>query len=161
MTDDPTPPVTTIEITTDQLNDTWSLMREPGRDGFEAAVLWIGPVDAHRRAVVGRVVRPRQWATRTASGVGVALDPDALTDLILSLEGEIVLARLHTHPTSAYHSHVDDHNTVIGHPGAISIVVPDFAAGPPDLHTCSVNVLDTLGWREIRQSEIAERIHIR
>lgn len=161
MTDNPTPLVTTIEITIDQLHGTWSLMREPGRDGFEAAVLWIGPVDLHGRAVVGRAVRPRQWATRTARGVGVALDPGALTNLILGLEHEIVVARLHTHPTSAYHSHVDDSNAVIGHPGAISIVVPDFAAGPPDLHACSVNVLDPEGWREIPQSEIAQRIDIR
>jgi hypothetical protein len=161
MTTNPTPLVDTIEITIDQLNDTWSLMREPGRDGFEAAVLWIGRVDAHGRAVVGRVVRPRQWATRTAGGVGVALDPDGLTDLILSLEDEIVVARLHTHPTTAYHSHVDDHNTVIGHAGAISIVVPNFAAGPPDLHECSVNVLAAEGWREIPQPELAERIDVR
>lgn len=159
MTDDLTP-VTKIELTVDQLHTTWSLMREPGLDGFEAAVLWIGRAVARDRAAVMRVVRPQQWATRTAEGVGVALDPDALTDLILSLHNEIVLARLHTHPTDAYHSHVDDNNTVIGHPGAISIVVPDFAAGPPDLDACSVNVLDAGGWREIPHHEIAERFDV-
>lgn len=76
--------------------------------------------------------------------------------------GQFVLARVHTHPTAAYHSHVDDQNLIIGHVGAISVVVPDFAAAPAvDLTDCSVNELQPDGtWRELRPHETRRRFPV-
>lgn len=85
-----------------------------------------------------------------------------MTALIASLEpGVFVLCRVHSHPHEAYHSAVDDLNMLISHEGAISIVVPDFAAAPIELERCSVNELcHGRGWRELDVEEIRTRFTI-
>jgi hypothetical protein len=50
---------------------------------------------------------------------------------------------------------------IIGHPGAISIVVPDFAAEAIELVRCSVNELQRDGsWRELGADEVRERFEV-
>jgi hypothetical protein len=39
-----------------------------------------------------------------------------------------ILAQLHTHPGRAYHSEVDDEWAIVRHVGALSLVLPYFAA---------------------------------
>ena len=41
--------------------------------------------------------------------------------------GEIMAGQVHTHPTDAFHSPVDDHFPLVTLLGALSIVMPDFA----------------------------------
>lgn len=141
------------------LADSAVLLRESGRDGFEAIVVWVGrPLDGERAEILG-AMRPRQIARRSELGVSVEVPPDALSELIEALPAETaILARLHTHPGRPYHSDLDDTNMLIAHQGAISIVVPDFAAEPIELSRCSVNILDhEQGWRELGSAEVARR----
>lgn len=144
------------------LQETWELLREGGREGVEAVVLWLGRVPEATRAVVLAAFSPPQIAYRSEGGLAVEVPQEALTQLIGALPAGVhVLVRVHSHAGAAYHSALDDTNMLIAHEGAVSVVVPDFAAGNPDLVRCSVNVLGRDGrWGELTVPEIAERFNI-
>jgi hypothetical protein len=145
------------------LEDTRALLAEPGEDGLECIVVWIGrPRDAETADVLW-ALRPRQIAYRSDEGLAVEVPPEALLELISGLpEDTAILVRVHTHPTDAYHSPLDDTNMLISHQGAVSIVVPWFAREPIMLDRCSVNVLDHgRGWHELSPSEVQERFEVR
>lgn len=144
------------------IEDTGQLLRERGEQGLEAVVLWVGRVDTPEQATIMGAVRPGQIAYRGEDGCAVEVPPDALSEIISLLpEGMFVLARIHSHPTAAYHSKVDDTNMLIAHDGAISIVVPDFARAPVDLMKCSVNELrHGAGWRELGPTEVTDRFEV-
>ena len=145
------------------LQDSGELLRERGRHGLEAVVVWVGRLLDETNGAVAAAVRPRQVAYRSDAGCAVEVPPDALSELIAALpHGVVVLARLHTHPTTAYHSPVDDTNMLISHNGAISIVVPCFAREPIDLTRCSVNQLvHGTGWIQLSPDEVTDRFEIR
>lgn len=155
---------TTYTISDHILKVTQDLLAEPGDDGFEASVLWAGTVDTGGVAHVARVLRPRQRAVKTAFGLAVEVTEVGLTELINSLDGdEMVLVRLHTHGNEDLnHSPVDDSNLIVGHPGAISVVVPRFAQAPITLVGCGVHLLDDRHrWRRLTAYESAERFQLR
>lgn len=156
------PTLTTYLVPRHVLETTGDLLRGPGLDGFEAVVLWVGAVLDEERASVAGAVRPGQRAHRGEHGCAVEVPPEALSELISALpENMVVLARLHTHPTDAYHSPVDDTNMLIAHEGAVSIVVPNFAAAPIELVQCSVNELRAgAGWRELEPADVQRRFVI-
>lgn len=138
------------------------LLAEPGLEGYEAVVVWVGRMGGENTVDIVQVIRPAQVATRSLMGCSVEIPPDALSDLISVLdEGSFVAVRLHTHPTEAYHSELDDTNMLIGHVGAISIVVPYFARDPIALEGCSVNELTRAdGWVELSPDDIQRRFEI-
>jgi hypothetical protein len=145
------------------LADTRVLLAEPGEQGLEAIVVWVGRPSDEECAEVLWAVRPRQVAYRSEEGLAVEVRSDDLLELISGLpEGTAILARVHTHPGEAYHSALDDTNMLISHQGAVSVVVPVFAREPIELGRCSVNVLDhDRGWVELTAAEIRERFEIR
>lgn len=154
------PTLTTYLLRPGLADDTRGLLRPSGEQGYEAVVVWAGTVVDETTARVTDAVRPRQMAYRTDDGCAVEVLPDDIGDVIASLPPDrYVLARVHTHPTDAYHSTTDDRNLLIAHPGAISVVVPDFAAAPVlDLAACSVNELQRDGtWRELAPQDVARR----
>lgn len=140
-------------------DDTRAMLRHSGEQGYEAVVLWTGTVVDATTALVTDAIRPRQVAYRGDDGCAVQILPDDIGDVVASLPpGRFVLARVHTHPGTAYHSSTDDQNLLIAHPGAISVVVPDFAAAPLDLAACSVNELRPDGtWHELAPADVARR----
>ena len=158
------PDRTRFVIPADVLAGTEGLLAEPGEEGFEGSVLWIGPAPDDTTAEVTRAYRPEQVAYATAAGLTVTLTEDGLSQLILSLtDGEMVLARLHTHGNGdVNHSPVDDANLVVAHPGAVSVVVPCFASCGIDLSRCGVHVLSAAHrWRRLTTAETAARFEIR
>jgi len=138
------------------------LLAEPGLEGYEAVVVWVGRIRGDKSVEIVEVIRPAQIAKRSSIGCSVEIPPDALTDLIRVLEERcFITARLHTHPTEAYHSELDDTNMLISHVGAISIVVPFFARDPLVLERCSVNELTRdNGWVELPVDEVRERFRV-
>lgn len=138
------------------------LLAEPGREGLEAVVLWIGRRRGEREVEVMSVYMPRQYAFRSERGVAVTVDEDDLTELIAALpSGTFIPARLHSHPEEAFHSATDDDNMLISHVGAISIVVPYFASRPIQLGRCSVNELGPdFRWRELARRDVEARFAI-
>lgn len=132
---------------------------EPGREGLEAVVLWLGRKTKPTEVEILTTLMPRQYAIRSSLGVAVTVCEDALTELISALpKGVFIPARVHTHPGAAYHSSTDDENMLISHTGAISIVVPDFACRSIELAHCSVNELgDDYLWRELSNQDVQKR----
>jgi len=142
------------------LASTRMLLAESGSHGHEAAVVWLGEVETPTTARVVDVYRPHQIATSSAYGLSVEITEQGLTDLISALpDGIFVLARLHTHgDTDTCHSELDDSNFLVGHIGAISVVVPGFARAALHLPSCSVHELRRDGsWRLLTPEEVSQR----
>ena len=150
-------------VSAEVLNDTTAMLAEPGRQGLEAVVVWLARKVTDEDVEILAAYRPHQIAYASPSGLAVEVPPDAISNLIAALpDGVFVAARVHTHPTGAYHSHVDDQNMLIGHHGAISIVVPHFASKGIDFLTSSVNELrQGEGWVELSPREVTARFTIR
>lgn len=155
--------MTRFEVARDVIESTERFLRERGELRQEAVVVWTGRLVADAQAVVTAAYIPEQTPLTDDEGVGVCIDGEAITRLILSLgEGERVLARVHSHPRFAFHSDTDDLNRLISHEGAISIVVPYFASHGINLAICSVNEFDReQGWHELAAADAEARITVR
>ena len=144
------------------LQQTREFLRERGEHGVEGVVLWLGEiVDDETGSLLAAYV-PEQVAIRSELGVAVEVTREGLTRLITSLPaGVFVLVRVHSHPTNAFHSDLDDTNMLISHTNAISIVVPDFAREPIVLEHCSVNELrHGVGWVELDPAAVRARFRV-
>ena len=148
----------------DMIERSQQFLRERGLEGLEAVVLWLGrPLDERTGHAFVELI-PHQVAYRGQDGeVWVEVPPESISEVIGLLPADLfVLIRVHSHPSKAYHSPVDDRNMLISHQGAISIVVPDFARGNFDLSRCSVNRLDhARGWVELSVREVEQMFAIR
>ncbi|HET6867213.1 MAG TPA: hypothetical protein VFH80_14935 [Solirubrobacteraceae bacterium] len=144
------------------LERTADFLRRRGEKGLEATVVWLGRMVDETHAEILQVYAPEQIGYASDEGVAVEVTQQGLAELIGSLPpGVFVLARVHSHPSSAYHSSLDDDNMLISHEGAISIVVPYFARDGIDLAGCSVNELrHGHGWRELDAAEVAKRFTV-
>lgn len=142
-------------LTQSLLEDTRAFLSGCGQLGYEGVVVWIG-CPAPRGILLMRVLIPDQICTRSPAGLSVELTPEAHYTLTDHLNpGEQLYARVHSHPGRAYHSTRDDANPLLTHEGAISIVVPFFAADLIILRRCAVYRLQHgLGWRRLNASQI-------
>lgn len=122
--------VTQYVIEADVLAETLDALREAGREGDELFVAWGGRVEDEGACVcITSALVPKQRCIHGPDGVGVIIDGDALFALNTTLyeRGEMLVAQAHAHPTNAYHSGADDELAFATFPGALSLVVPDFA----------------------------------
>ena len=126
----------------------------------ESVVLWIG-IGRPDKTFVQRLLVPHQLAS--PKHFEVPLEERARIIQELGVSGERVLAQLHTHPGRAFHSRADDRLALPRHTGAISIVVPDFAADwDGDLNQTSVNCHLGKGvWSELTPQAVAKLFEIR
>jgi hypothetical protein len=134
------------------LEDTQALMRNSSKHGREAYCVWVGQL-SHGRGLVEAV-----WPVAAKAGVAhahVSLD-DVLTlsDKVTS-QGWFILAQVHTHPGSAFHSPVDDQHPISNKPGFISIVVPDFGKNPTGVGWAWFVLVGAGRWRELSDEEVA------
>ena len=126
----------------------------------ESVVLWIGTERAHK-ALVQRILVPQQLAS--PKHFEVTLDERVRIIQELGTSGKKVLAQLHTHPGRAFHSCADDRLALPRHTGAISIVVPNFAADwKGDLRQASVNCHLGKGvWSELNSEAVSKLFEVR
>lgn len=137
-------------------------LRQVGATGNEGMVLWIGKRDGIIFAVTDLVI-PQQRGIRTADGVCVVIDGTELQRLNLALykSGRQLIAQLHSHPTHAYHSAMDDEYAIARVVGSFSLVIPDFAVRPFTLEDCAIYRLDANGhWLEMPSDAVARTIKI-
>ena len=130
-------------------------LRAAGREGNEGLALWSGVQEGSSFAV-RTLTTPNQRALRSAEGICVVVDGDALHEVNVAVfkRGERLLAQVHSHPGRAYHSSMDDRYAVVASPGALSLVVPDFAVGPFEVSRCAVYRLTRPGvWVEVPRRE--------
>lgn len=144
------------------LDETREFLRERGEHGVEGVVLWLGEISDDETGAVLAAYIPEQIGRRSELGVSVEVTAEGLTRLISALPtGVFVLIRVHSHPTGAYHSDLDDDNMLISHPNAISIVVPDYGRDPIALARCSINELHHAeGWVELDPADVRARFQV-
>ena len=144
------------------LDATHHALRAAGDERLEGVVLWIGKCHTASAIEIVTELVPPQIAYRSQDGVAVQIPDDVIAEIIATLPvGFAVVARVHSHPNAAYHSRTDDHNAVLSHRGAVSIVVPHFARDPVHLDRCSVNERDAEHrWRELSADETLRRFQV-
>jgi proteasome lid subunit RPN8/RPN11 len=127
-------------------------LRRCGAGVRECVAVWAGPLD--QDGWVCEVIHPRH----TASAVRCDFDPVWIGEFWLDLAERNMTARaqIHSHPGSAYHSERDDAFALVQTPGYLSLVVPQFAAGPPNLDGAYLAEKMPGGWRELDPSTAIE-----
>ncbi len=114
------------------LESTVEVLQAAGAHQREAFVVWGGTVEAGGTEVVFRSgYVPQQEAYAAGNGLLVTVSGESLFDVNRQLyaHGHVLAAQIHSHPTHAYHSDTDDCFSLVTLTGALSIVVPNFAAG--------------------------------
>jgi hypothetical protein len=136
---------------------TLAMLRDYGRERSEGLVFWGGVVNAPGAYVTGLYL-PRH----AADGAHAMLTAEQSRWLLRSLRSrdEKLLAQVHSHPGTAYHSPGDNDGATSFHDGFISIVVPQFARGEPDLGRCAVFEFAGGAFAELAQREIPSRIRL-
>lgn len=115
-----------VSCSRETLASTLSILRRGGERGEERVALWLSSAAPRAPAPVVEVYEPVQ----TAKADRFHLPPSsmcALLDHLRSSRSRIV-AQIHTHPGRAFHSDVDAEWAIIRHTGALSLVLPRFAA---------------------------------
>jgi hypothetical protein len=90
------------------------------------------------------------------------LTPEVSRWLLRSLRtrDEKLLAQVHSHPGTAFHSFGDDERATSFHPGFMSIVVPRFARGVMSIGQCAVFEFDGAGFVQLDERAVQERIRL-
>lgn len=137
------------------LDQTRDVLRKFGAQGCEGLVLWVGNVDGND-AVIRGIVVPEQNPIREESGVGYFVEGPVLFRLAKYLEREQLrlIAQVHSHPSDAYHSETDDRYAIVTEDGGFSLVVPDFARAPMELHGCAIYRLRSGQWIELDARQV-------
>jgi hypothetical protein len=138
--------------------ETLDALQEPGEEGLEAMVLWLGRVSSDGRARITRTYVPRQTAYRSKEGLSLRVELDEMEVIgeLLQRSGDSIIAQVHSHPTLAYHSGLDDAKPVVTENGAFSIVVPFFGyASLLDLAACAVYQLQEGEFVRLPASQVA------
>jgi hypothetical protein len=122
--------VTGIALPSDRAAETQRHLRASGKRGLEGMALWVGTVDG-QAARITEVIIPKQEGHRTEHGLAVSVPGDELhrINVYLYKTKQRLIAQVHSHPTEAFHSAMDDRYAVATALGSFSVVVPDFATG--------------------------------
>ncbi len=143
-------------------DETQKNLRAAGRTGNEGMVIWSGQQEG-QTFEVRTVTVPRQRGIRSAEGVCVVVDGEALHEVNVAtyMRGERLFAQIHTHPGRAYHSEMDDRYAIVTAPGGLSLVVPDFAVREFEVDDCAVYRLSSAArWEEVRSRDAAKLIRV-
>jgi hypothetical protein len=120
-----TNPSDLVTCATKHVATTLGHLREAGVRRQECVVLWLGR-PSERGVEVVEVYRPQQRAAMDMFHI----PPAGMAALHTTLRRDrvMVAAQVHSHPQEAFHSLADDQWAIVRHVGALSLVVPDFAA---------------------------------
>lgn len=128
-------------------DETHTHLRAAGRRGLEGMALWVGTQDGVSFGV-REVIIPEQIGLRGDHGLMVSVPGAELQRINLRLykSGLRLLAQIHSHPTEAYHSAMDDQYAIATALGAFSLVVPDFARDAFSIARCATYRLTPSPW---------------
>ena len=147
--------ITNIWIESGVIPATEGFLRERGKLGYEGRVYWVG--ELHKTTPkITRVIIPEQIAKKTLYGVSVTVPQHANVNVARELKpGEYIIAKVHSHPREAYNSDTDKANPFLRHPGAISIIVPNFGySGMKQLQNCVVCMFRNGDWTDLSRDQI-------
>ena len=106
------------------IEKTLKIMQKYGEQSRECIAYWLGERLDEDSIVVNEVYIPKQYATVIASKVQET-DVARLFS-ILEIDEKVLVAQLHTHPGSAFHSLIDDEYPVAFEENFLSLVVPHY-----------------------------------
>jgi proteasome lid subunit RPN8/RPN11 len=153
-----TDPTARVQCSTAHIATTLAHLREAGTRSQECVVLWLGRPSAQGIEVV-TAYRPQQRAAADMFHI----PPDSMGTLraILRRERVTVAAQVHSHPNEAFHSRADDRWAIVRHVGALSLVVPYFAAHTRVEtfleHTKVFQFSTSAHWREVPAAEVGSK----
>lgn len=109
------------------VEETLFRLRKGGERGEERMLVWLGRNGAGGKRQVREIFEPDQICRKDQ----FYLPPESMSSLMAVLRStrSRILAQIHTHPGAAFHSEADDAWAIIRHVGALSLVLPRFAAG--------------------------------
>lgn len=119
--------MTRINCSLQTLDQTIDVLRAGGAVGEEQVVLWLAPLSAVRPPYpIVEVYRPNQITDVDY----FKLPRESLRALMAHLRAKRlkIVAQVHSHPGQAFHSEADDEWAIVRHEGALSLVLPRFAA---------------------------------
>ncbi len=130
--------VTSVHLPVEVARRTHGHLRAVGLRGLEGMALWVGVQDGACFEIREAIV-PQQQGIRGDHGLMVSVPGAELHRINLHLfkNGLRLLAQIHSHPTEAYHSEMDDEYAIATGLGAFSLVVPDFAREPFSIGRCA------------------------
>lgn len=142
--------------------ETFDFLRNIGAQGYEAAGLFLGKSDNNTFNVLRSYI-PEQQTFKTESGLMYKVDGNELNILYdwLFEHQQSLFAQIHTHPTHAYHSELDDEKCIVTKIGGLSIVIPNFARDPINIDNWAVyRLYRSRGWERIDRKQVRELINI-
>ncbi len=143
------------------VQDTLEHLRRAGTHERELVIAWHGKRTG-TAVTVTRMSIPAQVGTTYCFKVSDEGMHRLRADL--AAHGELVAAQIHAHPAEAFHSRADDRGALVGHLGALSIVLPYFAAEVSLANfTALAAVFELHGtgrWREVPHASIGEALQI-
>lgn len=115
-----------VACTLATLRTTIDVLRRGGIRGEERVALWLSTAVPRATAPIVEVYEPDQIAEVDY----FRLPPATMRTLMDHLRAtrRRIVAQIHTHPGRAYHSVVDAEWAIVRHVGALSLVLPRFAA---------------------------------
>lgn len=144
------------------VDQTVSSLRADGEHERESVMLWLGKRTGDHITVT-EAFRPEQTASSHRFWI-----PEPAMDALRAHLGRdrlMIAAQVHSHPEEAFHSEADDVWAIVRHEGALSLVVPDFAAGTSASRFLETTKLfrhsATNEWVEVRSREVAKCLVIR
>lgn len=151
----PAPPT---PIAADALETARVFFEQQGAHGFEGTAMLAGT----EAAGITRCVIPDQRPYRTRLGVAVEVTEKGKLELAAALAlDERWLARIHSHPDEAFHSHTDDTNPALTAEGSLSIVVPFFGLGlRRGLVACAVHAYRGGDWRTVAPADVPDYLTV-
>jgi hypothetical protein len=139
--------VVSVSLPVSIVKRTQGHLYETGLRGLEGMALWTG---VQNGAVfrVREVIVPQQEGIRSDHGLAVMVAAPELQRINLHLyrNGLRLIAQIHSHPTHAFHSEMDDEYAIATALGAFSLVVPDFARAPFSIARCATYRLSERPW---------------
>ena len=114
---------TKVHVTSKILFETQEHIRKHSLYGHEGMVLWSG-VKTHGEALVRTCIHPSQQCT--AVSYDIPLEETQRVNVLLEQLKEVLIAQIHSHPGSAFHSHRDDAMPFTFKLGFFSLVIPNF-----------------------------------
>ncbi|WFU80767.1 Mov34/MPN/PAD-1 family protein [Bradyrhizobium sp. CIAT3101] len=139
--------VTSVMLPRSVMTRTHAHLAATGMRGLEGMALWAGVQEGHVFDV-REVIIPEQQGIRSDHGLAVMVPGPELQRINLYLYRSKLrlLAQIHSHPTHAYHSEMDDEYAIATALGAFSLVVPDFARDPFSIARCATYRLTPRPW---------------
>jgi proteasome lid subunit RPN8/RPN11 len=147
--------ITKVHVPSALISQTVNSLCSYGEHGCEGLVFWLGRVE-DATCYVEKVLTPPQQSLKSEDGVGYFITSETLLNLnkFLASSGLRLIAQVHSHPGTAYHSAADDRYCIVTVEGGLSLVVPNFGFGPTNLHCWAIYRLSQGRWEELSSRSV-------